>query len=171
MGRPRGLSPNTERTRRRCGATGGSAEVGGGPAGRYAPRLVNRRGCGGSPPVDGQDFLVDARDVADALEEGVRPVGHSFGAVAALIAAGCHPGRVRSPTVVEPFALTLVRERPDARAFVRRYAEIAARCYSPESFLEEYLVLIGTPPDSVAPALPATPTTSSGAAGSALGPR
>ncbi|MGW0535260.1 alpha/beta fold hydrolase [Streptomyces sp. NPDC003032] len=125
-------------------------------AGRYALRLVNRRGYGGSPPVDGQDFLVDARDVADALEEGAHLVGHSFGAVAALIAAGRHPGRVRSLTVVEPLTLTLVRERPDARAFMRRYAEINARCYSPESFLEEYLVLIGTPPDSVAPALPAT---------------
>ncbi|MEU9197833.1 alpha/beta fold hydrolase [Streptomyces hundungensis] len=125
-------------------------------AGRYSLRLVNRRGYGGSPSVAGQDFLVDAQDVAEALEEGAHLVGHSFGAVAALIAAGHHPGRVRSLTVVEPLVLALVRKRPDARAFVRRYAEIAARCHSPESFLEEYLVLVGTASNSVAPALPAT---------------
>ncbi|MEU8975215.1 alpha/beta hydrolase [Streptomyces monashensis] len=126
---------------------------------RFALRLVNRRGFGGSPPTQGQDFLVDADDVAEALEDGAHLVGHSYGGVAALLAAARHPERVRSLAVIEPAVFSLLPDGPqreNARIFTERYEELVSRCYSPESFLQEYLVLVGTPPQSVPPALPAT---------------
>ena len=58
--------------------------------------LVNRRGFGGSPDTEGEDFAVDAADVAEVLD-GVGPahlVGHSYGGVVALLAAASRPEAV-----------------------------------------------------------------------------
>ena len=65
--------------------------------------LVNRRGFGASPAVDGEDFDVDAGDLAEVLvEEPTHLVGQSYGGVVSLIAAAQVPDSVKSLTVLEP---------------------------------------------------------------------
>jgi len=85
----------------------------------YRLVVVDRRGFGDSPPGHG-DFDRDARDVAELLEAGDHVVGHSYGAVVALLAAARRPQFVRSLTVIEPPALGLVRGRPEVEEFIER---------------------------------------------------
>src|SRR3954471_2075064 len=74
--------------------------------------LPDRRGYGASPASGPADFEVDAGDVAALLADGAHPVGHSYRAVRALLAAARRPEAVRRLTVVEPAALAVVRGDP-----------------------------------------------------------
>jgi len=58
-------------------------------------RLVNRRGFGNSADTAAEDFAVDAHDVVALLSSGAHLVGHSYGAVVALLAAAERPDDVR----------------------------------------------------------------------------
>ena len=81
--------------------------------------LVNRRGFGASPAVEGEDFDVDAGDLAEVLaEEPTHLVGHSYGGVVSLIAAAKVPDSVQSLTVFEPPAFGLVADDPEVRRFI-----------------------------------------------------
>ena len=83
--------------------------------------VVDRRGYFPNPPVEVEDFEVDAGDVAELLTEPMHLVGHSYGGVVALLAAAQRPGMVRSLTVNEPPAFGLL---PDASvAELRRVAD------------------------------------------------
>jgi pimeloyl-ACP methyl ester carboxylesterase len=86
----------------------------------YELLLVDRRGFGRSPANGRVDFDRDADDVAE-LAEGAHLVGHSYGGVVALLAAA--RVSVRSLTVIEPPALSLVRDLPETEDFVRRIDE------------------------------------------------
>jgi pimeloyl-ACP methyl ester carboxylesterase len=70
--------------------------------------LVDRRGFGRSPDTPRVDFERDADDLVALLGEPMHVVGHSYGGVAALLAAARVPERVRSLTVIEPPAFALV---------------------------------------------------------------
>jgi pimeloyl-ACP methyl ester carboxylesterase len=61
-----------------------------------------RPGFGASPQLARGDFESEAPLVAELLEDGAHLVGHSYGAVIALYAAGLRPDCVRSLTVSEP---------------------------------------------------------------------
>ena len=54
---------------------------------RYRLVLPFRRGYGSSPEADA-DFDVDARDLIALLGKPAHVIGHSYGAVASLVAAG-----------------------------------------------------------------------------------
>ena len=70
---------------------------------RWRLRVVDRAGYGSSAHLStGEDIQLDARLVAAALDEPVHLVGHSSGAIVALLVAAASPRRVRSLTVVEP---------------------------------------------------------------------
>ncbi|MER5950160.1 alpha/beta hydrolase [Streptomyces sp. NPDC001904] len=68
-----------------------------GLARRFTLRTVSRRGCGGSPSAPDQTFMVDADDVAEALENGARLMGHSSGGAAARTFAASPDGMKTSP--------------------------------------------------------------------------
>ncbi|MBA3235989.1 MAG: alpha/beta hydrolase [Chloroflexi bacterium] len=79
----------------------------------YAVEFIDRRGFGASPPrPGGVDFDGDADDVAALLGSGAHLVGHSYGAVVALLATGRRPALVRSLTVIEPPAFSLAADDP-----------------------------------------------------------
>jgi pimeloyl-ACP methyl ester carboxylesterase len=114
-------------------------------ADRYRLLLVDRRGYGDSPPTSGEDFDRDADDIAELLGDGAHLVGHSYGAVASLIAAGRRPGAARSLVVIEPPLFHLAPRSPAAQAMQGRIAAVFARVadYTPEAFYPAFVRALG----------------------------
>jgi pimeloyl-ACP methyl ester carboxylesterase len=75
----------------------------------HALVLPDRRGYGGTAGRGRADFEVDADDVAELLGVSAHLVGHSYGAVVALLAAARRPDAVRTLTLVEPAAFAVAR--------------------------------------------------------------
>lgn len=109
--------------------------------------MVNRRGFGGSPDVEAEDFEVDAKDVSEVLEGGAHLVGHSYGGVVSLLAAAARPEAVYSLTVIEPPALDLtINQDEETRAFVADIKEILASNPAPDDFLRTFVKAVGGDP-------------------------
>jgi pimeloyl-ACP methyl ester carboxylesterase len=78
------------------------------PLGEYWTLILpNRPGFGKSPPLERGDFEAEAPLFAELLGDGAHLVGHSYGAIIALLAAAQRPEAVLSLTVSEPGALLL----------------------------------------------------------------
>ncbi|MFC6088506.1 alpha/beta fold hydrolase [Saccharothrix lopnurensis] len=112
--------------------------------------LVDRRGYGDSPDLDGphrSDYVVDAEDVIPLLGDGAHLVGHSYGAVAAMLAAAARPDLVRSLCLVQPGALRPAEGHPVvADALARARAATAAMPdLTPEDYLRLSTDAVGLP--------------------------
>src|SRR5262245_26513756 len=81
-------------------------------ADRFSLRIPNRPGFGESPALQRGDFEAEAPLVADLLEDGAHLVGHSYGAVIALLAAAHRPEAVWSLTISEPGCLNVAAGDP-----------------------------------------------------------
>ncbi|MBW4717135.1 alpha/beta fold hydrolase [Saccharothrix obliqua] len=85
--------------------------------------LVDRRGHGASPDLAGPhttDYAVDAEDVVHLLGSGAHLVGHSYGAVGAMLAAARRPDLVRSLCLIQPGALRAAEAHPVVAEALRR---------------------------------------------------
>jgi pimeloyl-ACP methyl ester carboxylesterase len=116
---------------------------------KYRLILVDRRGYGGSPFTACSDFMEDAHDLVDLLGGGAHLVGHSYGAVACLVAAGMQPEKVRSLTVIEPPAFGLLRENPDVERAITHFQA----AYAGSDPIEFYLAFTGHPENEPRPKL------------------
>ena len=76
---------------------------------RWSLIIPSRPGFGASPPLERNDFQVEAPMFAELLGDGAHLVGHSYGAVIALLAAAARPEAVRSLTVSEPGCLRVAQ--------------------------------------------------------------
>jgi pimeloyl-ACP methyl ester carboxylesterase len=129
---------------------------------RWALAFVYRRGFPPSPPPPSgrQDFDLDADDVAGLLDDRPHVVGHSYGGVAAAIAAIRRPAQVRSLTLLEP-ALFLPPNDPEVTRFKRMGEDFLTHGLQTERrTLREFLSIAGSPvpehgplPDEVAHAV------------------
>ena len=72
---------------------------------RWSLIIPSRPGFGASPALERNDFEVEAPMFAELLGDGAHLVGHSYGAVIALLAAAQRPEAVHSLTVSEPGSL------------------------------------------------------------------
>ena len=79
---------------------------------RWSLIIPSRPGFGQSPPLERNDFEVEAPMFAELLGDGAHLVGHSYGAVIALLAAAQRPEAVRSLTVSEPGCLRVAAGIP-----------------------------------------------------------
>ena len=106
-------------------------------ASRWALVLPNRPGFAGSPPLERGDFELEAPLFAELLGDGAHLVGHSYGAVIALLAAAHRPGAVWSLTVSEPGCLALPVDSSAARERHAHGIELyrAAATMTPREFL------------------------------------
>lgn len=113
-------------------------------ADRWALLILDRRGFGESPPADGEDFEVDAHDIAESLGDGAHLVAHSYGGVGSLLAAAARPHAVWSLTLVEPMAYSVALHLEH----VRRSVDEAAAYFTEHSsgareFLGGFFQLMG----------------------------
>jgi pimeloyl-ACP methyl ester carboxylesterase len=79
---------------------------------RWSLIIPSRPGFGETPPLERNDFEVEAPMFAELLGDGAHLVGHSYGAVIALLAAAERPEAVRSLTVSEPGCLRVAEGTP-----------------------------------------------------------
>ncbi|TCK21950.1 alpha/beta fold hydrolase [Pseudonocardia endophytica] len=85
--------------------------------------LMDRRGHGESPDLEGPyrtDYAVDAEDIVALLGDGAHLVGHSYGGVAAMLAACTRPDLVRSLCLIQPGALRVAEDEPVVRDMLTR---------------------------------------------------
>ena len=147
----------------------GSDEVGGFAAqrplaSRFRLIVIDRRGYGQSPDaVESLDAAggerrgghnADADDVIGVLGPGAHLVGHSYGAVVALLAAARRPDLIRSLTLIEPVAYALADEDPVvALALARQRAGVAnmPEDLSPAQFLRASYATAGLPLPAATP--------------------
>jgi len=80
--------------------------------------VLDRRGYGRSPAADDEDLVRDGEDIADLMGDGAHLVGHSYGGLGVLFAAGRRPAATRSLTLLEPGAFALGQHDSAARSLV-----------------------------------------------------
>jgi len=115
-----------------------------GLASRFELVVPNRRGFPPGPDVERVDYDDEAVWLDRYLEPGTHLVGHSYGGVISLLAAGRRPELLRSLTVVEPPAFTLTRGNPIADAFVAGGNRLWTQGpRDPEAFLRAFLDSVG----------------------------
>ncbi|HUO71123.1 MAG TPA: alpha/beta hydrolase [Solirubrobacteraceae bacterium] len=102
--------------------------------------IPNRPGFAGSPPLARGDFELEAPLIAELLGEGSHLVGHSYGAVIALLAAARAPGAVRSLIVSEPGALRIAADDPTVAALLEGGEELYRQgpALEPSAFLRMF---------------------------------
>jgi pimeloyl-ACP methyl ester carboxylesterase len=86
---------------------------------RWSLIIPNRPGFGSSPPLERLDFEAEAPKFAELLGDGAHLVGHSYGAVIALLTAAERPEAVRSLTVSEPGSLRVAAGNPVVDEMIR----------------------------------------------------
>lgn len=117
---------------------------------RYRVVVPDRRGYGESRTAGGEDFLRDGEDVAELLGEGAHLVGHSYGGLAALVAADRRPEAVLSLTLMEPPAFGLCADHPAVASLVADLQSLWARTeLTDRQFLEGFLGLVGISPEDL----------------------
>ena len=125
---------------------------------RFDLVVLERPGFPPSPPVERVDFDHHAQLLLGQLRSGDHVIGHSYGGVIALIAAGSSPHLVRSLTVIEPPCTRVAAGHPA----VDRFAEDGRRWWAegprddPEAFLRGFLRYVGSdfdPPSPLSPEL------------------
>ena len=87
---------------------------------RWRLIIPNRPGFGESPAGERGDFETEAPLFAELLGDGAHLVGHSYGAVIALLAAALRPQAVRSLVVSEPGSLRVAAGNPAVDEMIER---------------------------------------------------
>src|SRR6187455_1726624 len=94
---------------------------------RWTLLIPSRPGFGQSPPLERNDFELEAPMFAGLLGDGAHLVGHSYGAVIALLAAAERPDAVLSLTVSEPGSLRIAAGHPEVDLAIDQGTEMYRR--------------------------------------------
>ena len=126
-------------------------------ADRFTLEVVDRAGYGRSQHISpGEDLDADGPLVAGLLPEGAHLVGHSSGAVAAMLAAAIKPQAVLSLTLCEPPAFQLAPGSAPARQLARDLDEQLGEPGDDAPWLRGFLGIVGRDvviPDQLPPSL------------------
>lgn len=121
--------------------------------------LMDRRGYGASPDLPPgpyrSDYAVDAEDVVRLLGDGAHLVGHSYGAVAAMLAAASRPDLVRSLCLIQPGALRAAESHPVVAGTLARNRAASGGLpedLTPERYLRLSTESVGMPAPEPTPA-------------------
>ena len=113
--------------------------------------VLDRRGYGHSPVAHGEDFLVDADDIAELMGEGAHLVGHSYGGLGVMFAAARRPGATRSLTLLEPGTFALGQDHPQARSLVDAVRRGWDLDLPDKEWVVRFLKAVGSDPDEFPP--------------------
>jgi pimeloyl-ACP methyl ester carboxylesterase len=113
--------------------------------------VLDRRGYGQSPAADGEDFLVDAADIADLMGDGAHLVGHSYGGLGAMFAAARRPEATKSLTLLEAPAFAVAPDHPEVRALVDGVREMWNSDLPDAEWVVNFLKAVGSDPDEFPP--------------------
>jgi pimeloyl-ACP methyl ester carboxylesterase len=124
--------------------------------------VLDRRGYGRSPAAVGEDFLVDAEDIAEIMGDAAHLVGHSYGGLGVMYAAARRPEATLSLTLLEPGAFTLGQEDPAGRALLDAVRSTWTEQLPDAEWVVRFLKAVGSDPDAFPPeflavALPLVP--------------
>ncbi|WP_157983899.1 alpha/beta fold hydrolase [Nesterenkonia muleiensis] len=114
-------------------------------------RLVipDRCGYGSSPVIDREDFLRDAEDLVELLDEGSHVVAHSYGGLSAMFAAVERPDSIQSLTLLEPPAF--IAATGPAETLLTAVRTMWHLDLSDDEWLVRFLQAVGTAPDVIPP--------------------
>lgn len=115
--------------------------------------VPDRRGYGKSPVAEGEDFLRDADDIAELMDDGAHLVGHSYGGLGVLFAAARRPEATLSIALLEPGAFALGQDDPAARALVDEVRSLWGQNLPDEDWVIRFLKAVGSDPATLAPEL------------------
>lgn len=124
--------------------------------------VLDRRGYGRSPAASGEDFLVDAEDIAEIMGDAAHLVGHSYGGLGVMYAAARRPEATLSLTLLEPGAFALGQEDPAGRALLDAVRSTWTDQLPDPEWVVRFLQAVGSDPDAFPPeflavALPLVP--------------
>ena len=124
--------------------------------------VLDRRGYGRSPVIQGEDFIRDADDIAELMGDGAHLVGHSYGGLGVLFAAARRPDATQSLVLLEPGAFSLGQHDPAARALVDQLRRLWGQDLPDEDWVVRFLKAVGSdpeaqPPEFLAAAMPLVP--------------
>jgi pimeloyl-ACP methyl ester carboxylesterase len=128
----------------------------------FCLRVIDRRGYGLSPAADGEDFLADAADIAELMDDGAHLVGHSYGGLGAMLAAAARPDATRSLTLLEPAAASVAQHDDAWRQFMAEVRDLWNQQAPDHDWVVRFLKAVGSdpdqfPPEMLAAALPLVP--------------
>ena len=115
--------------------------------------VPDRRGYGRSPAARGEDFLVDADDIAHLMGDGAHLVGHSYGGLAVLFAAARRPEATLSLTLLEPATFALGQRNQAARALVSAVRSLWDQQIPDKEWVIRFLEIVGSDPGALPPEL------------------
>jgi pimeloyl-ACP methyl ester carboxylesterase len=108
--------------------------------------VPDRRGYGRSPVADGEDFLVDADDLADLMSTGAHLVGHSYGGLSAMIAAARRPEATLSLTLLEGPVASTAEHDPAWRTLADDVRQLWNRDLADDDWVVQFLDAVGSNP-------------------------
>jgi len=116
-------------------------------------RLVvfDRRGYGQSAFATGEDFLVDADDIVELMDDGAHLVAHSYGGIGAMIAAARRPDITKSLTLLEAPGLVSADAAPAWQALVDEISVLWGQDIPDEEWVVRFLTAVGSDPDQFPP--------------------
>jgi pimeloyl-ACP methyl ester carboxylesterase len=115
--------------------------------------VLDRHGYGQNRAADGEDFLVDAHDIAELMGDGAHLVGHSYGGLGAVLAAALRPDATMSLTLLEAPAPDLAGTNPEWRAFVDEVRTLWHQDLPDEEWVVRFLEAVGSEPGQLPPEL------------------
>jgi pimeloyl-ACP methyl ester carboxylesterase len=114
---------------------------------RYRVRIYDRAAYGASASLStGEDINLDARLIAADLADPAHVVGHSSGAIVAMLVAAQNPGMVRSLTLIEPPAYRHVDDPRLHEIATATDALMQEREPSDREWLKRFVALLGGDP-------------------------
>ena len=131
--------------------------------------MPDRRGYGRSTAAAGEDFLVDADDIAGLMGDGAHLVGHSYGGLGVMFAASRRPEATLSLALLEPAAFALGQADPAGRALLDGVRRAWGLDVADDEWVVGFLKAVGSdpdgfPPEFLAAALPLVPVVRRGRA-------
>ena len=120
----------------------------------YRLLVLDRRGYGRSPAAEGEDFLRDAEDIADIMDDGAHLVGHSYGGLGAMVAASRRPEATLSLALLEPPVFSLAQGNEAVRTIADRLRGLLRDEDRPDKeWVLGFLQAVGTDPSTLPPGL------------------